>query len=68
MRGKRFVVYLRNARSGVPDLSVQRADAALYLAEIGGRQMAEYVEAEPSKGCDRPRLAEAAAKCRLCGA
>lgn len=70
--GRTFVAYLRvstdkQGRSGL-GLEAQEAAIAAFLAP-GDRLLAPpYVEVESGKNSDRPKLAEALARCRKAGA
>ena len=65
---RRFVAYLRvstegQGRSGL-GLEAQRQAVATYLAQHGGKLLAEFQEIESGRKDDRPQLAAALACCR----
>src|SRR4051794_29939361 len=69
---RRFVAYYRvstdkQGRSGL-GLEAQRAAVREYLTSKGWPPVAEFVEVESGRKSDRPELAKALERCRLCKA
>lgn len=68
----KFVSYLRvsTRKQGLSGLGLdaQRESVARYIAIVGGKLAAEYVEVESGKLKDRPKLKLALAACRVHGA
>src|SRR4051794_3984608 len=69
---RRFVAYYRvstdkQGRSGL-GLEAQRAAVREYLTSKGWPPVAEFVEVESGRKSDRPELAKALDRCRLCKA
>ena len=65
---KTIIVYLRvstrqQQRSGL-GLDAQRQMAVQYAKSIGAVILAEYIEAESGKNCNRPEIAKAIAHCK----
>ncbi len=66
---KGFVAYYRvstqkQGRSGL-GIEAQKADVARFVAQNGGKVVAEYQEIESGRRADRPQLALALERCRL---
>ncbi len=66
---KGFVAYYRvstqkQGRSGL-GIEAQKADVQRFIAQNGGKVIAEYQEVESGKRSDRPQLALALERCRL---